>query len=127
MFRQLVFIAALVFGGTGLALAQDWVAAAPAGKKVLVDNPHFRLVDITIPPGHEEPMHIHPEYVEFVIDAARLTVTYEGKAPEAWNTERGKAYYGKGEPPHSLKNVDTRPMRMLLLELKDRPFEATSK
>jgi hypothetical protein len=53
-------------------------------------------------------------------------VTYTGKAPEAWNPERGKAYYGKGEPPHSLTNVDTKPVRMLLLELKDRPFTETN-
>jgi quercetin dioxygenase-like cupin family protein len=105
-----------------LSFAQDWTSSAPAGKRVLVDNPHFRLVDVVVAPGAEEPMHTHPEYVELVLGAAKLRVTYEGKAPESWNPETGKAYYGTGEPRHSLKNVDSKPLHLLLLELKDRPF-----
>lgn len=74
--------------------AQDWVKASPANKKVLVDNAHFRLVDITLLPGKTEPVHTHPEYIEYFFENAKLVVVYTGKKPEDWNVEKGKAYAG---------------------------------
>ena len=108
-------------------MAGDWVKAAPANKKVLVDNDHLRMVEVVIPPGGKEPMHTHPQYIEFVLDAARMKVTYAGKAPEIWETESGKAYYGEPDPPHALENVDTKPFRILLIEMKDRPYLGSDK
>jgi quercetin dioxygenase-like cupin family protein len=103
----------------------DWVKAAPQNKSVLVDNEHIRMVDVVVPPGGKEPMHTHPEYIEYVVSPAKLLVTYEGKKPEVWETEAGKAYWGLPEPPHSLENVDSRPWHCLLIELKDKPYEGT--
>jgi quercetin dioxygenase-like cupin family protein len=112
--------------GTGSAQAQDWVKAAPANKTVLVDNEHLRLVDVVVPPGGLEPMHTHPEYIEMVLQPAKMRVTYAGKQPEIWNTE-AKSYWGLPEPPHSLENVDNHPWHILLLELKDRPYVEAAK
>lgn len=119
----MVVVGLMSFGA--LTSAQDWVRARPDGKTVLVDNAHIRLVEVVIPPGGSEPMHTHPEYIELVVEPARLSVTYEGKPAEIWETEKGKAYYGQPDPPHSLKNVDTKPFRCFLIELKDKPYRRT--
>jgi quercetin dioxygenase-like cupin family protein len=109
----------------GTILAVDWVKAAPRGKTVLVDNEHVRMVEVVIPPGGKEPSHTHPEYIEYVISPAKMKVTYDGKAPEIWDAEVGKAYYGQPDPPHALENVDTKFFRILLVELKDKPYVPT--
>jgi beta-alanine degradation protein BauB len=116
----LCVMASLLFN---FAIAQDWVAADPDGKKVLVDNDHFRLVEITLRPGKKEALHTHPEYIEYFMESGKMIVTYPGKAPEVWNVEKGKAYSGKPEPPHTLENGEKTPVKLLLYELKDRPYK----
>ena len=106
-----------------LVRAQDWVKAAPSNKKVLVDNAHFRLVDITLLPGKTEPVHTHPEYIEYFFENAKLVVEYPGKPPVDWKVEKGKAYAGPPEPPHNLKNTEKFPVHLLLTEFKDRPYK----
>ena len=106
-----------------LCKSQDWVKESPTGKKVLVDNDHIRMVEVTILPGGKEPIHSHPEYIEYIIEPAKLLVTYTGKKPEEWNTVKDKAYYGKPEPPHSLENIDSKTFKCILIEMKDNPYK----
>ena len=115
-------VVGMVAASLQAATAIDWVQKAPAGKKVLVDNAHVRMVEVVIPPGAKEPSHTHPEYIEYVLSPAKMKVTYDGKVPEIWDTESGTAYYGLPDPPHALENIDTVPFRILLVELKDKPY-----
>ena len=120
------FVFGFLLGGLVFPLAvcaQDWVKEAPENKKVLVDNAHFRLVEITLLPGKTEPVHTHPEYIEYFFENAKLVVVYPGKAPVDWNVEKGKAYSGSPEPPHDLTNTEKYPVRLLLTEFKDRPYK----
>jgi quercetin dioxygenase-like cupin family protein len=116
---SLSVIVSLMFN---VAHAQDWVAASPEGKKILVDNDHFRLVEIMLQPGKKEPLHTHPEYIEYFMESGKMIVTYPGKAPVIWNVEKGKAYSGKPEPPHTIENAGATPIKLLLTEMKDRPY-----
>jgi mannose-6-phosphate isomerase-like protein (cupin superfamily) len=103
--------------------AQDWVKLAPDNKKVLIENEHFRLVEITLLPGKTEPVHSHPEYIEYFLDSAKMIVVYPGKKPIEWKVEKNKAYSGPPEPPHSIMNAEKYPVRLLLTEFKDRPYK----
>lgn len=47
--QTFVTLALLLLGAASIGVAQDWLVSAPAGKRILVDNPHFRLVDVAIP------------------------------------------------------------------------------
>jgi quercetin dioxygenase-like cupin family protein len=105
------------------AYAQDWVKADPEGKKILVDNDHFRLVEITLLPGKKEPLHTHPEYIEYFMESGKMIVVYPGKEPIIWNVEKGKAYSGKPEPPHTIENAEAKPIKLLLTEMKDKPYK----
>jgi len=106
-----------------LGNAQDWVKAAPEDKKILVDNDHFRMVEVTLQPGKKEALHSHPEYIEYFMESGKMIVTYPGKEPVTWNVEKGKAYSGKPEPPHTIENAETKPIKLLLIEMKDRPYK----
>ncbi len=72
----LVIALVLVFAGSGSAAAQqhlppdptfcvpdshphDAVAAAPYSHRVLFEDEHVRVLDIRLPPGASEPVHIH--------------------------------------------------------------------
>ena len=103
--------------------SQDWVKEAPSGKKILVDNDHMRMVEVTILPGGKEPIHTHPEYIEYIIEPAKLLVTYPGQKPVEWATIKGKAYSGKPEPPHSIENIDNKTFKCILIEMKDNPYK----
>ena len=102
---------------------QDWVQAAPEDKKILVDNDHFRMVEITLQPGRKEALHSHPEYIEYFLESGKMIVTYPEKKPVTWNVEKGKAYSGKPEPPHTIENNEKQPIKLLLVEMKDRPYK----
>lgn len=104
--------------------AQDWVQAAPEDKKVLVDNDHFRMVEIILQPGKKEALHSHPEYIEYFMESGKMIVTYPGKNPVIWNVEKGKAYSGKPEPPHTIENGEKQPIKLLLVEMKDKPYKS---
>src|SRR5918995_4002084 len=52
-------------------LALDAVAAAPAHHKVLFENDRLRVLEVTLPPGDEEPVHHHRWPSVFVFDAIK--------------------------------------------------------
>ena len=118
----IVLTATLVFA-CFVCKSQDWVKEAPDGKKILVDNEHIRMVEVTILPGGKEPIHSHPEYIEYVTEPAKLLVTYPGKKPVQWETIKDKAYSGKPEPPHSIENIDNKTFKCILIEMKDNPYK----
>ena len=52
-------------------LALDAVAAAPAHHKVLFENDRLRVLEVTLPPDDEEPVHHHRWPSIFVFDAIK--------------------------------------------------------
>lgn len=83
----MVVVGLMSFGA--LTSAQDWVRARPAGKTVLVDNAHIRLVEVVIPPGGSEPMHTHPEYIEPTNDVTARGSRWCGAG--AWSASSTRA------------------------------------
>jgi quercetin dioxygenase-like cupin family protein len=122
LMKVLAVTISLIIINNGYLYAQDWVSTAPEGKKILVDNDHFRLVEITLQPGKTEALHSHPEYIEYFMESGKMIVTYPGKDPVIWKVEKGKAYSGRPEPPHTIKNAEAKPITLLLTEMKDRPY-----
>jgi hypothetical protein len=48
--------------------ALDAVIAAPANHKVVFENDHLRVLEVTLEPGEEEPLHHHRWPSVFVFD-----------------------------------------------------------
>src|SRR5580692_1490794 len=47
----------------------DGLIAAPSNHKILFENDNIRVQSVNIPPGTEEPYHLHPYYSVLVIDS----------------------------------------------------------
>jgi hypothetical protein len=90
----------------------------------LLENDQVRVLDIIVEPGAREPVHAHCR------PGVAYTM-YEGKYRD-YDAQGKLVSEGKDSPPesqfpktswagpiaHSYENLDTKPMRLLLVELK---------
>jgi hypothetical protein len=53
----------------GIHDSLDGIAAAPRNHKVLYEDDHVRILEVTVQPGEIEPMHHHPRPSVFAHDA----------------------------------------------------------
>ena len=106
----LVFVA-------GMALAQDLAKLSPQDVKVLLENDRVRVLEVRHQPGVKEPMHSHPAYVSYYLDATRVKVTTpDGKSVEK-DRKAGEVQYN-GPTTHALENIGTTEQHVLVIELK---------
>ncbi len=116
----------------------DSVNAAPKNHKVLFENDHIRLLEVTIQPGETENMHGHKYPSVFMTDApqpktANKKLEEDGKGPDRSRggggpkpppPNDGGAQYpachamATPEAPHQVSNVDSFPQHMYRMEFK---------
>ncbi len=107
---------ALVFT-TKTAMAQDFAKVSPQDVKVLLENDRVRVLEVRHQPGVKEPMHSHPAYVTYYLDATRVKVTTpDGKTVEK-DRKAGEVQYS-GPTTHALENIGTTEQHVLVIELK---------
>jgi hypothetical protein len=106
----------------------DGVKAAPETHKVIFENEHVRVLEVTIPPHSKEPVHTHclPStlYIQqigdiivrdpdgkLIFDSRQMKENEKQKAPFVlWNA---------GEGPHSDENPDDLAIKIIQVENKD--------
>jgi len=106
----------------------DGVKVAPETHKVIFENEHVRVLEVTIPPNSKEPVHTHclPStlYIQqigdiivrdpdgkLVFDSRQMKESEKQKAPFVlWNP---------GEGPHSDENPSDVPIKIIQIENKD--------
>lgn len=103
----------------------DAVVAAPGNHKVLFENEHVRVLDVTVAPGEREPLHAHclpsvlyvmSEGIYRDYDAAGNVVEEQKVAPPA--SSFPVTIWMGPQAPHAVENLDTTPVRLLRVELK---------
>ena len=106
----------LVFSAR-MAMAQDLAKLSPQDVKVLLENDRVRVLEVRHQPGVKEPMHSHPAYISYFLDATRVKVTLpDGKTVEK-DRKAGEVQFN--EPvTHALENVGTTEQHVLVIELK---------
>jgi quercetin dioxygenase-like cupin family protein len=104
---------------------QDAVAVAPDDHLVALENERVRVLDVTIRPGERTPLHAHCRPgVAFVLWQGRLREhDAEGhlvrEVKETPPADRfPEARWMEPQPPHTTRNLDAKPMRLLRIELK---------
>lgn len=111
-------------GGEGCSAALDAVSAAPGNHKVLFENEHVRVLDVVVPVGTREPLHVHcwPS-VLYVIWRGKLReydaaghVVREEKEPAS---VLPFATWLPAGAPHAMENLDAQPIHLVRVELKD--------
>ena len=103
----------------------DAVAAAPRNHRVVLENERVRVLDVTVAPGEREPLHAHcRSSVMYVIqegvyrdyDAEGRVVEDVAVAPPS--SQFPMTLWLGPQAPHSVHNLDSRPTRLLRVELK---------
>ena len=112
--------------------SMDSVNAAPKNHKVLFENDHVRLLEVTVQPGETENMHGHKYPSVFMMDAPQPKITNRNLEEPA-NGDAGQrpppraVYEGQypncramttPQPPHQVTNVDTFPQHFYRMEFK---------
>jgi hypothetical protein len=105
----------------------DAVSAAPGNHRVVLENDRVRVLDVTVQPGERENLHAHCRssvmylmyegvYRDFGPEGELLSEVTESPPDDQfpmtlWLDPQG---------PHSVHNLDARPVRLIRVELKDR-------
>jgi hypothetical protein len=113
-------------GAQASATSPDGVATDPNNYKVLYEDAHIRLVEVTVRPGESEKMHIDPYPLVIVRDAA-LPSMLTGDTSNA----PGDGHAGgpkdlpfpvcstvAAQPAHAISNHDTFPLHYYRIEYK---------
>src|SRR5512135_3089193 len=108
---------ALALGGP--ALGQDWMSVAPKGKKVLLDNPTVRVIEMTLNPGQKEPAHTHPANFAYMMESGQVRVSYVGGESAELDGRAGQVLWSDPEGPHTLENLSRKTLKALVVELKE--------
>ena len=103
----------------------DAVAAAPKNHRVVLENEHVRVLDVTVAPGEREPLHAHcRSSVMYLMqegtyrdyDAAGRVIEDVTVAPPL--SQFPMTLWLGPQAPHSVHNLDSRATRLLRVELK---------
>lgn len=103
----------------------DAVVAAPQNHKVLLENERVRVLDVTVAPGEREPVHAHcwPSILYVMNEGlyrdydANGNVLEEQKVAPPSSAFPMTIWMGP-QAPHAVENLDTKPVRLLRIELK---------
>ena len=103
----------------------DAVAAAPNNHRVVLENDRVRVLDVTVAPGETEPLHAHcrssvmylmQEGVYRDYDADGRLIESVDVAPDP--SRFPMTLWLDPQAPHAVHNLDSRPTRLLRIELK---------
>jgi len=107
-------------------LKLDSPTAAPGNHKVIYENSEIRIQSVTVPPGTEEPYHLHPYASILVFDSLpKSMIDRDSKGNPITNEvtlAASKTFpLVVVQPPqalHSVKNNDTVPIHLIRIEGK---------
>ena len=119
---KLIILASL-FGLTTVTLSAQMMAEhAAITHKTLVDNDAILATEINFPPGVRTDMHTHPAHFVYALTSGKLVVTWENGESETIELRAGDSAYFEPEGPHTSINPGTDPVKILLVEFKDKPY-----
>jgi beta-alanine degradation protein BauB len=112
-----MFVSLALVLSARMAMAQDLAKVSPQDVKVLLDNDRVRVLEVRHQPGMKEPMHSHPAYVAYFLDATRMKIMLpDGKTVEK-DRKAGELLWS--EPvTHAVENIGTTEQHVLVIELK---------
>lgn len=116
-------VAAAFLATAGTAVAQDWMAVAPEGKTVKLDNARVRVIEGIVAPHEKEAVHTHPANLAYVMTGGKIRVSYVGGETVDVDAKAGDVLWSDPEGPHTLENLSDKPLRYLAVELKDLPYQ----
>jgi len=105
--------------------AQDWKKVDPEMNKILVDTTLVRAAEVTILPGQKTGSHTHPAHFFYALTDGKIIVHYSDGTHEEWELKAGESAFSDPERPHVTENAGKKPVKFLLVELKEHPYKAS--
>lgn len=98
----------------------DAVKAAPQNHKVLFENDEVRVLEVTIAPHTQEPLHVHRFPAVIYVDSSPHLIEHlqDGSVVDRGDRPDGSVRWLPIDPGHFLENVDSRPLHAIRVELK---------
>ena len=104
----------------------DAVKAAPENHKVIFENEHVRVLEVTIAPHSKEPIHAHCWPSTLYIQQGGDTIDRDANGKTLFDSRQLKVkpkmpfvQWSPPQAPHSVENLDDLPTKLIRIENKD--------
>lgn len=91
-------------------------------KKVLVDTTLVNAYEFTILPGQKTVLHSHPAHFFYAQSDGKLIIHYADGTDAPFEFKAGDSGFSSPERPHITENVGDKPVKFILVELKEHPY-----
>lgn len=115
---MLSVLALTAFAFVQTARAEDKKEPWPGvTKRVIVDNEHVNVSEVTFAPGAVADWHSHPQYSAYAVTDVKMQVEIKGKETTVAELKAGQ---GMWSPPvtHKTTNVGKTPFTVIVSEIK---------
>jgi quercetin dioxygenase-like cupin family protein len=111
-----------------------WLAAIVAvglwaqdAESVKIDSPQARVLLATDQPHQRSALHEHPlNRVMVYLDDGQMVFTTQSGKVETLKVKAGEVRWSPAEGPHTSENTGARPLRIIEIELKNKPQTAVA-
>ncbi len=114
----LFVLLAIVVAGT--ATAQDPLKVGPKIYNKILENDSVRMLVVSFAPGDSIAMHSHPDHAVYAVTAGTLRVTTSDGKTQVADLKAGDPIWFPAVS-HAAKNIGTTPMKLVVVELKEKP------
>jgi len=122
--KSLIFLSfALLLIFSADITAQDYKNINSKIDQILVDTTLVRAALITLEPGQKTNIHNHPAYFAYALTDGKLLVNYIDKTNETIELKAGESMFSLPERPHETKNISTKTIKFLIVELKEHAYK----
>jgi quercetin dioxygenase-like cupin family protein len=98
--------------------AQDNKTSWPGvTKKILTDNEHVNVAEVTFAPGAVADWHSHPQYSAYAITDVKMKVEIKDKEPATVDLKAGQSIWSPAVT-HKTTNVGNKPFTVIVTEIK---------
>jgi quercetin dioxygenase-like cupin family protein len=104
----------------GTAVAQDPIKVGPNIYKKLFENDRVRMLEVTFAPGDSIAMHSHPDHAVYTVTGGTLRVTTSDGKTMVADLKAGDPIWFPAVM-HAAKNIGTTSLKLVVVELKEKP------
>jgi quercetin dioxygenase-like cupin family protein len=114
-----VFVCLALVLTAGTAMAQDPLTVGPNIYHKIFENARVRMMEVMFAPGDSIAFHAHPDHAVYVVNGGTLRVTESNGTSMVAELKPGQPLWFDATT-HAAKNIGTTPMKLLVVELKEK-------
>jgi quercetin dioxygenase-like cupin family protein len=103
--------------GTAAPEGKDPVVAGKKIYKLVLDDPHVRVLEVSFKKGGKIAAHAHPDHAIYVLEGGKLSVTGADGTAQELELQAGQATFLPAAV-HSAKNTGKTPVKAVVFEIK---------